>query len=51
MLNGYPPEYAVLKGYGAKIGLENMRVKAENRMLTEYLLNRQLAKCNAAYEN
>ena len=25
---------AVLEGYGAKVGLGNMRVKAENRMVT-----------------
>jgi len=26
----------LFKGYGAKVGLGNMRVKAENRMLTIY---------------
>jgi hypothetical protein len=25
----------LFKGYGAKVGLGNMRVKAENRMVTE----------------
>jgi hypothetical protein len=25
----------LFKGYGAKVGLGNMRVKAENRMLTK----------------
>ena len=28
----------LFKGYGAKVGLGNMRVKAENRMVTEDLL-------------
>jgi hypothetical protein len=28
----------LFKGYGAKVGLGNMRVKAENRMVTEYAL-------------
>jgi len=27
----------LFKGYGAKVGLGNMRVKAENRMVTLYL--------------
>jgi hypothetical protein len=27
----------LFKGYGAKVGLGNMRVKAENRMVTELL--------------
>jgi hypothetical protein len=26
----------LFKGYGAKVGLGNMRVKAENRMVTTY---------------
>ena len=26
----------MLLGYGAKVGLGNMRVKAENRMVTHY---------------
>jgi len=26
----------LFKGYGAKVGLGNMRVKAENRMVTVY---------------
>jgi len=26
----------LFKGYGAKVGLGNMRVKAENRMVTEF---------------
>jgi hypothetical protein len=28
----------LFKGYGAKVGLGNMRVKAENRMVTHKLL-------------
>jgi len=28
----------LFKGYGAKVGLGNMRVKAENRMVTVFLL-------------
>jgi len=32
----------LFKGYGAKVGLGNMRVKAENRMVTEFLLNTDL---------
>ena len=27
----------MLLGYGAKVGLGNMRVKAENRMVTSYV--------------
>jgi hypothetical protein len=27
----------LFKGYGAKVGLGNMRVKAENRMVTSFL--------------
>jgi hypothetical protein len=27
----------LFKGYGAKVGLGNMRVKAENRMVTKYI--------------
>jgi hypothetical protein len=27
----------LFKGYGAKVGLGNMRVKAENRMVTDTL--------------
>jgi len=31
----------LFKGYGAKVGLGNMRVKAENRMVTiKYYLNK-----------
>jgi hypothetical protein len=30
----------LFKGYGAKVGLGNMRVKAENRMVTKYVLFR-----------
>jgi len=29
----------LFKGYGAKVGLGNMRVKAENRMVTRFGLN------------
>jgi len=27
----------LFKGYGAKVGLGNMRVKAENRMVTQHI--------------
>ena len=31
----------MFKGYGAKVGLGNMRVKAENRMLTDFNVSDQ----------
>ena len=34
----------LFKGYGAKVGLGNMRVKAENRMVTECMFTGMMVK-------
>jgi hypothetical protein len=36
----------LFKGYGAKVGLGNMRVKAENRMVTYRTKSRRFLCCD-----
>jgi len=42
----------LFKGYGAKVGLGNMRVKAENRMVTQLKIeNKELAQIERLIDN
>ena len=41
----------LFKGYGAKVGLGNMRVKAENRMVTQYFAVEKMRFAKVRDEN